>query len=264
VNYPCGLVARSVFNDTYALFVKEPFSTNWQPLGVDSAAEVIAWPADLERYQNMDPESTPYGAENQQFLNIWLNWVFPPVECRHVHIVDAYRPAHVAKREVLAYHADVGMKYVPDCRNYMNDIRAPTCNFEIDPDVPFMCAGEYEEVEVNDWGIESGHFIAWMRVAGLPNFRKLWGRIDRPLIGGSKVKVFFEDNFPAQKAFVLSTSGPLGGRNDFFGIGFMLIGIVCFAYWTRERWKDSVPASPARQLTADFHLSAGNNTDPDD
>jgi hypothetical protein len=28
------------------------------------------------------------------------------------------------------------------------------------------------------------HFIVWMRTAGLPNFRKLWGRIDNTLIPG--------------------------------------------------------------------------------
>lgn len=28
------------------------------------------------------------------------------------------------------------------------------------------------------------HFIVWMRTAGLPNFRKLWGRIDNYLDPG--------------------------------------------------------------------------------
>jgi hypothetical protein len=28
------------------------------------------------------------------------------------------------------------------------------------------------------------HFIVWMRTAGLPNFRKLWGRIDGTLEAG--------------------------------------------------------------------------------
>jgi hypothetical protein len=29
------------------------------------------------------------------------------------------------------------------------------------------------------------HFIVWMRTAGLPNFRKLWGRIDNGLQPGT-------------------------------------------------------------------------------
>jgi len=28
------------------------------------------------------------------------------------------------------------------------------------------------------------HFIVWMRTAGLPNFRKLWGRVDDGLTAG--------------------------------------------------------------------------------
>ena len=33
----------------------------------------------------------------------------------------------------------------------------------------------------------SEHFIVWMRTAGLPNFRKLWGRIEKGLDTGKYV-----------------------------------------------------------------------------
>ena len=32
--------------------------------------------------------------------------------------------------------------------------------------------------------MEDPHFMVWMRTAGLPNFRKLWGRIDMTLQPG--------------------------------------------------------------------------------
>jgi hypothetical protein len=31
------------------------------------------------------------------------------------------------------------------------------------------------------------HFIVWMRTAGLPNFRKLWGRIEGGLPAGNYI-----------------------------------------------------------------------------
>ena len=29
------------------------------------------------------------------------------------------------------------------------------------------------------------HFVVWMRTAGLPNFRKLWGKIETDMLAGS-------------------------------------------------------------------------------
>jgi len=33
--------------------------------------------------------------------------------------------------------------------------------------------------------MEDEHLIVWMRTAGLPNFRKLWGKIDGALDAGT-------------------------------------------------------------------------------
>jgi hypothetical protein len=41
----------------------------------------------------------------------------------------------------------------------------------------------YKDVQWLDMTNE--HFIVWMRTAGLPNFRKLWGRIDDGLEPGN-------------------------------------------------------------------------------
>ena len=54
-----------------------------------------------------------------------------------------------------------------------------------------------------------------MRTAGLPNFRKLWGRIDGNITAGSyylNVENNFDVSFfSGSKKFVMSTSNALGG-----------------------------------------------------
>ena len=51
------------------------------------------------------------------------------------------------------------------------------------------------------------HFIVWMRTAGLPTFRKLWGKIDGPLNPGQYQLVISNNyntsKFEGKKSFVL-------------------------------------------------------------
>ena len=74
------------------------------------------------------------------------------------------------------------------------------------------------------------HFIVWMRPAGLPNFRKLWGRItDRDLKAGTKIEVKIENNFDVssfngKKYLILSTVNAFGGKNSFLGISYIVLG----------------------------------------
>lgn len=70
-----------------------------------------------------------------------------------------------------------------------------------------------------------------MRTAGLPNFRKLWGRIEEDLVPGTyTVKIV--DNYPVsdfdgKKKIVLSTANAFGGKNDFLGIAYIVVGSIC-------------------------------------
>ena len=93
---------------------------------------------------------------------------------------------------------------------------------------------KYKNVDLKkQWiNMEDEHFIVWMRPAGLPNFRKLWGRIkDRDLKKGSKVKVKVYDNFDVssfngQKYLILSTVNAFGGKNSFLGISYIVLGSI--------------------------------------
>jgi len=108
---------------------------------------------------------------------------------------------------------------------------------------PLQCPGpEFDVKPVDDWGVESGHFMVWMRVAGLPNFRKLWGKVDERLAAGTRLKVYVASNFPVkgfhgEKAVVISTSSPLGGRNDFLGMGYLVVGVCCLIFGAWFLWK---------------------------
>lgn len=43
-------------------------------------------------------------------------------------------------------------------------------------------------VDAPSFGVQDEHFIVWMRTAGLPSFRKLYGRIDTDLAAGTKIE----------------------------------------------------------------------------
>jgi hypothetical protein len=67
-----------------------------------------------------------------------------------------------------------------------------------------------------------------MRTSGLPNFRKLWGRIEDGLDKG-KYTVKIESNygvkdFDGHKHVVISTANALGGDNRFLGIAYIVVG----------------------------------------
>lgn len=239
VNYPCGLIARSVFNDTYLLQVKEENGAPWQLLAVESNAKDIAWEADRDgKFKNLDPEARTGYLENQEQLNMWINQRYPPVECRQVFVSDEkpFIPVYPAmRRQTVPASGGRTAKTVEvvDCQGYLNREfgQVPECNY-VRQGQHFTCEGDYKPVVVRDWGIESGHFIVWMRIAGLPVFRKLWGRIDKPLKAGSTLRVHFAHHFPVReffgrKAFVISTSSVLGGRNDCLGIGYIVVGCFC-------------------------------------
>jgi len=72
--------------------------------------------------------------------------------------------------------------------------------------------------------------MVWMRPAGLPNFRKLWGRINQDLSPGTYIvainNTYDVSGFIGQKFVVLSTSTFYGGKNVFFAGSFLAFGFV--------------------------------------
>ena len=79
------------------------------------------------------------------------------------------------------------------------------------------------------------HFLVWMRPSGLPNPKKLWGRINRDLKKGEIIDVTINNlydvsYYSGKKKIVLSNATKFGGKNKFLGISYIVVGslsILC-------------------------------------
>ncbi|KAL7748568.1 alkylphosphocholine resistance protein lem3 [Sorochytrium milnesiophthora] len=159
IYYPCGMIARSMFNDTISnLTAVDPTAaTNYT-----FTARGIAWPSDAAKYH-----LPTYPLDPSRYI--------PP---------DLWQKRY-------------GSRYT-----------------------------EWPDLATDE------RFQVWMRTAGLPNFRKLYGRNDNTDLKKAVYQIRVEDNynvkdFGGTKSIVISTTSFLGGKNDALGYAYIVIGAMC-------------------------------------
>ena len=79
------------------------------------------------------------------------------------------------------------------------------------------------------------HFIVWMRPSGLPNPKKVWGRIDQDLESGTQIEVIINNNYnvnfyDGKKKIILSNANKFGGKNKVLGISYIIVGGISLVF----------------------------------
>jgi hypothetical protein len=76
--------------------------------------------------------------------------------------------------------------------------------------------------------------MVWNRISGLPEFRKLWGRIETTIHPGTYTlmvnNTYDQAIFGGTKSVVLSTTNKLGGKNYILGTAYLVVGTLCFVF----------------------------------
>lgn len=87
---------------------------------------------------------------------------------------------------------------------------------------------------------QNEHFVNWMRISGLPNFKKLWGKIHSPLAAGNYTMTITNNfnltEWSGRKSFILATDSSAGGKNYLLPITLLLAcvaSLIAAAYLKR-------------------------------
>lgn len=222
---PCGLIATSHFND--AFFVTTP--------GVTLDETGIAWPTDLSlKFRN--PTNPPAAPEAERPLNNWAKYQYL---WQTYDQMSCYTTGGVLNTDCEKWSDVTGIPGTfgngcarckgTDIPRYEGGVPPPGGPQGFDASI--NAAGN----ATAPFGFRDEHFVVWMRTAGLPKFRKLYGTLVPPTGGFKKgdqvtfevVPNFEVSSFDGTKSLVLATMTPTGGKSDVLGIAYLVVGSLC-------------------------------------
>ena len=98
-------------------------------------------------------------------------------------------------------------------------------------------------------GVTNKHFMNWMRTAGVPEFRRLYGVFDTSVSAGDVIVFTVTNNFEVltfggSKSLVLTTHNAYGGQNYSIAYSYFAVGALALVVGIFLKWKRSVDPRP--------------------
>jgi len=212
---PCGLIAKSFFTDSYSINLSTSSVGGTIPTGLkmSESREDITGSIDSSLFaQPEQPESFKWEALSGTATCV-NRATMTPATCAAAGLKAGCKcyqnPAPLPNEPDYAYF------WYPDDDTtfYLYEMYPQTLFGGISPLV----------------GVRDPHFMNWMNIAALPNFRKLYGVIDGSFNVGDTLSFAVSsmvdvNSFNGKKSLVLSAQGTLGVSNPGLGITYIVTG----------------------------------------
>jgi len=204
---PCGVIANSLFNDVITL----------ETDGLHMRETNLAWKSDHhDRFKQ--PSDFRWSATDQDVSGC-IKTLCPDDLCN-----DA-----MGRTGCMGYVCQGGDFDAGKCSAGQN-----TVYYYRKPDKYQYLYETFPEVVSPLVGVKNEHFQVWMRLGGLRNFRKPYGRITKDLSKGDKITFKIVNNydvksFSGKKKIILATAGVLGNKARSLWESFVYSGVGCAA-----------------------------------
>jgi hypothetical protein len=228
---PCGLVAKSYFQDTFSLNVANSLVGDVVPTGLTMSFNDITGSIDKSLFKQPD------GFQSAQAPSACVNWAQQSDgTCASVNMPSGCRCFADPTANVNQYW----YYYYPNdaTTTYLYEMYPMTSISGISPLL----------------GVTDPHFMNWMNIAALPNFRKLYGVINGNFNTGDvlafNVYSLVDVNaFNGRKSLVLSSKGSLGVSNNGLGVTYIVTGTICLIcsilFFIKQETNPRPPPTPA-------------------